>query len=256
MTVKGTINVKLRRAAALTVAVTGALAGLSACGSPRTVHDQHVFRLTGTRLIIDDSTSDLRLVPGTGPGIQVQRWLSGTAAKRGHASWTLTGDTLRLSIDCTGLVLHCGSRFQVAVPPDVPVVVHSGAGNDTAAGLSGPVVIDGGSGQVQLRDISGPLQVSTGSGNITASAIRSATVRATSNQGNADIRFAAAPQLADIKSMTGNTTARVPTAGHRYHVVVSSNTGTARSRVPDDHQSSSVVRVSSANGNAAVLPAS
>jgi len=194
-------------------------------------------------------------VPGSGSGIGVQRWVSGTAAKPGHSSWTLHGDTLQLGINCTGLVIHCGSRFQVAVPPDVSVVVHSGSGNDTVSGLSGSVTIDGGSGNVQLSNTSGPLQISTGSGSITASAIRSATVRATSNQGSADISFAAAPQLADVRCSSGNATARVPTAGHRYHVVVSSGTGTAQSKVPDDRQSSSIVQVSSGN-SATVLPAS
>lgn len=171
---------KLRRTSALAVAATAALLTLSACGSSRTVHDQKSFSLSGTRLIID-TESDLRLVPGSGPGIGVQRWLSGTAAQPGHSSWTLTGDTLRLSIDCTGLVFHCGSRFQVAVPARVSVVVHSGDNNDTVSGLPGAVVIDGGGGQVQLTGISGPLQVTTGSGNITASAIRSPLVHATSN---------------------------------------------------------------------------
>jgi hypothetical protein len=187
--------------------------------------------------------------------IQVQRWLSGTAAKPGHSSWTLNGDTLQLGINCTGLVFHCGSRFRVAVPPDVPVVVHSGSGNDTVSGLSGSVVIDGGAGTVQLSNTSGPLQVSTGSGNVTASAIRSPTVRATSNAGIVDIGFAAAPQLADVRCADGNATARVPTAGHRYHVVVTAG-GNAQSKVPDDRQSSNLVQVSSGNGNATVLPAS
>ena len=251
-----TMNVKLRRTPALAMAGLAALLTLCACGSSRTVHDQHVFSFRGTRLVIDDPTSDLRLVPGSGPGIQVQRWLSGTAAKPGHASWTLNGDTLRLSNDCSGLVFSCGSRFQVAVPPDLPVVAHSGSGNDTVSGLSGAVVIDGSAGTVQLSDTSGPLQVSTGSGNITASAIRSPIVRATSNQGSVDIGLAAAPHLLDIRCMTGNATARVPVAGHRYHVVVTTGTGTARSKVPDDRQSSSIVRVSSGNGNATVLPTS
>jgi hypothetical protein len=237
------------------MAATAALLTLSACGSSQTVHDQKSFSLSSTRLVIDDSTSDLRLIPGSGSGIQVRRGVSGTAAKPGHSSWTLNGDTLRLGIDCSGLVFHCGSTFQVAVPPDVPVVVHSGSGNDTVSGLSGSVVIDGGSGNVQLSDTSGPLQVSTGSGSITASAIRSPTMRATSNQGSVDISFAAAPQLADLSCMAGNAKARVPVAGHRYHVLATSGTGTARSKVPDNRQSSSIVRVSSGNGNATVLPA-
>jgi hypothetical protein len=248
--------VKLRRTPALAVAATVALLSLSGCGSSRTVHDQKSFSLTGTRLVIDVGSSDLRLVPGSGPGLQVQRWLSGTAAKPGHSSWTLTGDTLRLSIDCTGLVFHCGSTFQVAVPSAVSVVAHSGDNNDTVSGLSGSVVIDGGAGQVQLTGTSGPLQVSTGSGNITASAIRSPVVHATSNQGSVDIGFAAAPRLADLSSTDGNATARVPAAGHRYHVVVTTSSGTTRSKVPDDPQSSNTVRVSSNNGNATVLLAS
>jgi hypothetical protein len=250
------INVKLRRTPALVMAAAAALLTVSACGSSQTVHDQKSFSLSGTRLVIDDSTSDLRLIPGSGSGIQVRRWLSGTAAKPGHSSWTLNGDTLRLGMDCSGLVFHCGSRIQVAVPPDVPVLVHSASGNDTVSGLSGSVTIDGGTGTVQLSDTSGPVQVSTGSGNITASAIRSPTVRATSNQGSVDIGFAAAPQLADLSCMAGNATVRVPVAGHRYHVVVTSGTGTTQSKVPDDRQSSSIVRVSSGNGNATVLPAS
>ncbi len=43
--------------------------------------------------------------------------------------------------------------------------------------------------------------------------------------------------------------------GHSYHVRVSSGTGTASSKVPDDPASSSVVQVSSGSGNATVLPA-
>lgn len=247
---------KFRRAPALAAVATAALVGLAACGSSQTVYDQHVFSFNGTHLIIDDPTSDLHLVPGTGPGVRVQRWLNGTAAKPGHASWTLTGNTLQLAIDCTGLVFHCGSRFQVTLPPQVSVIVHSGSGNDTVTSLTAPVVIDGGSGQVQLRGTSGPVQVSTDSGNITASATRSRTVHATSNQGSVDIGFLATPQHADARSSTGNATVRVPIAGHQYHVVVTSNTGTARSTVPDDPQSHSIVHVSSVSGNATVLPTS
>lgn len=251
------MNVKQCRTPALAVAATTALLALSACGSSsRTAHDQHVFSLRGSHLVIDVPASDLQLAPGNGPDIQVQRWLSGTAAKPGHASWTLDGDTLHLGVNCSGLVVSCGSRFQVAVPPDVSVAVHAGSGNDSVSGLSGSVAIDGGSGQVQLSNTSGPLQISTGSGNITASAIRSPTVHATSNQGKVDIGFAAPPQMVDIRCTVGNATARVPTAGHRYHVVVTTDTGTAQSKVPDDPQSSSVVQVSSHNGNATVLPAS
>lgn len=206
--------------------------------------------------MIDNSSSDLQVVPGTGPGVEVQRWLSGTAAKPGHSSWTLSGGTLRLSIDCSGLVFSCGSRFEVAVPPGVAVTVQSGSGTDTVSGLSGPLTVSGNQGDVNLSGMSGPLRVSTGSGSITAAAIRSSAVQVTTNQGSADISFVAAPQSVTVKCSTGNATVRVPAAGHRYHVLVSSGTGNASSEVPDDRQSGRVVQVSSSNGDATVLPAS
>ena len=139
----------------------------------------------------------------------------GTAASPGHSSWTLAGDTLRLSVDCAGLVFHCGSRFRVAVPPGVSVVVRSGSGSDTVAGLAGAVVIDGGSGAVQVSGTFGPLRVSVGSGSITASAVRSPTVRVTADAGSVDVRFAAAPRQVDIRTGSGDATAVVPGHGHR-----------------------------------------
>jgi hypothetical protein len=247
------VSVKPYRILSLVLAAAAASLALTACGSGGTTHNQRVFGLDGTQLVIDDSSSDLQVVPGNHSGISVQRWLSGTAAKPGHSSWTLSGDTLRLSIDCSGLVLSCGSRFEVAVPPGVAVVVDSGSGTDVVSGLSGPVTINGASGDVHVNGVSGPLQVTTASGDITATAIGSPTVGTTSNQGSADITFAAAPRSVTVKCTVGNAEVKVPAAGHRYHVMVSSGTGNARSTVPNDGQSGNVVQVSSGNGDATVL---
>jgi len=251
------VNVKLHRISPLVLAATAAALALSACASSgSTAYDQRAFGFAGTQLVIEDSSSDLQGVPGSGSGITVQRWLSGTAAKPGHSSWTLSGDTLQLSIGCSGLVFSCGSRFEVAVPPGVAVVVDSGSVTDTVSGLSAPVTVNGNQGDVHVTGVSGPLQVSTGSGSITATAIRSSAVQITTNQGSADISFTAPPRSVTVKCSTGNATVRVPAARHRYHVLVSSGTGNASSKVPDDRQSGSVVQVSSGNHDATVLPAS
>jgi Toastrack DUF4097 len=250
------VDVTLHRIFALVLVATAAALALTACASSGgSTHGHRAFGFASTRLVIEDSSSDLQVVPGTGSGITVQRWLSGTAAQPGHSAWTLRGDTLQLSIDCSGLVFSCGSRFEVAVPPGVAVVVDSGSGTDTVSGLSAPVTIHGSSGEVHVHGVSGPLRVSTSSGNITAATIGSATVHATSNQGSADISFAAAPQSVTVRCSVGKATVTVPAAGHRYHVLVSSGTGNALSKVPDDRQSRSVVQVSSGNGDATVLPA-
>jgi hypothetical protein len=242
---------------ALALAAAAASLALAACsGSASSAHDQRAFSLGGTRLTIDDTSSDLQLVPGNGPGIEVQRWLSGTAAKPGHSSWTLHGHTLQLGIDCSGLVFSCGSRFEVAVPPGMAVTVNSGSNTDTVSGLSARVTVNGNQGGVNISGVSGPLQVSTGSGSVTATAIRSSAVQVTTNQGSADISFAAAPRSVTVRCSTGNATVRVPANGHQYHVLVSSGTGSATSKVPDDPQAGSVVQVSSGNHDATVLPAS
>lgn len=251
------VSVKPHRIPALVLAAAVAALALTACGSAgSTAHYQRAFSFGGTYLVIDDSSSDLQVMPGEGSGISVRPSLTGTAAKPGHSSWTLNGDTLQLTIDCSGLVFTCGSRFEVRVPPRVAVVVNSGSGTDTVAGLSGPVTINGASGEVHVKGVSGPLQVSTSSGSITATAIGSRTVRATSNQGSADISFTAAPRSVTVRCSTGKATVKVPAGGHRYHVLVSSGTGNAVSQVPDDRQSGSVVQVSSGNGDATALPAS
>jgi Putative adhesin len=251
------MNVRPHRIPALVLAAAAASLALAACASSgSTTHDQRAFGFSGTQLIIDDSSSDLQVVPWNGPGIQAQRWLSGTAAKPGRSSWTLSGDTLQLGIDCSGLVFSCGSRFEVAVPPGIAVTVNSGSNTDTVSGLSGPVTVNGNQGGVNVSGVSGQLQVSTGSGSITATAIRSSAVQMMTNQGSADISFAAAPQSVTVRCSTGNATVRVPAAGHQYHVLVSSGTGNASSKVPDDRQSSSVVQVSSGTHDATVLPAS
>lgn len=251
------MSVKAHQIPALFLAITTGSLALAGCGiSGSTAYDQRAFGLGGSRLVIDDSSSDLRVVPGNGTGIEVQRWLSGTAAEPGHSSWTMSGGRLQLSIDCAGLVFSCGSRFEVAVPRGVGVVVNSGSGSDTVSGLSGPVTINGESGTVHVNDVSGPLEIDTSSGDITATAIGSATLHVTSDQGSADISFVAAPRSVAVRCSVGNATVNVPTSGQRYHVLVSSGTGNALSKVPDDRRSDSVVQVSSGHGDAAVLPAS
>lgn len=241
---------------AVAVAAAATLSIVACSASSSTTSGQTSFSFSGTHLVIDAPSSDLQVTETSGSGIQVQRFLSGTAATPGHASWQLNGDTLQLSIDCSGLVFSCGSRFQVAVPSGTSVVVQAGAHNVTVSGLSGSVDVEGGSGQVQLTGISGHLQVSTGSGSITAQAIRSPVVQVTSNQGAAEVDFVTAPQLVNVKCLVGNATVKIPVSGHQYRISVTSDTGTAKSQVPNDPQSSSVVQVASGNGSALVIPAS
>jgi hypothetical protein len=241
---------------ALVLTAAAASLSLAACASSSSSHDQRAFSVGGTRLVIDDTSSDLQVVPGNGPGVEVQRWLSGTAASPGHSSWTVQADTLHLGIDCSGLVFSCGSRFEVAVPPGMEVTVNSGPNTVTVSSLSAPVTVNGNQGGVNISGVSGSLRVSTGSGSIAAAALRSSAVQVTTSQGSADISFAAAPRSVSVRSGTGNATVRVPTAGHQYHVLVSSDTGSATSKVPDDPRAGRVVQVSSGNHDATVLPAS
>jgi Putative adhesin len=249
------MSVNPYRITALALAVTATSLTIAACGSGATTHERHSFGFGGAGLVIDDTSSDLQVVPGNGPGIEVQRWLTGTAAKPGHATWTLSGNTLRLSIDCAGLVFSCGSRFEVAVPRAVAVTINSGNNTDTVSGLSSPVTVVGDQGGVNVSGVSGVLRVSTGSGSVSATAVRSAAVSVSTDQGGVDLSFAAVPRSVEVRCSSGSATVRLPAAGHQYRVLVSSGTGSASSKVKNSPASASVVRVSSGSGGAAVLPA-
>lgn len=247
-------KVTIRQIAAVAVAATAALLPLSGCDSSQSIHDQKTVSIGTNKLTINVASSELDLVQGNGSRVQIQRWLSGTAAKPGHSMWSLNGDTLHLGINCSGVVISCGSRFQVAIPSNVSVLVHSTTGNVMVTGLPGSVVVDGSSGEVDVNNTSGPLQVSTTTGNITASGLTSPTVSATSNSGVVDIGFSAAPRSVNVKT-NGNATVRVPANGHKYHIVATTNKGPVQTRVPDDRQGGSVIRVYSGNDNAKVVPA-
>ncbi|MFD0856663.1 DUF4097 family beta strand repeat-containing protein [Actinomadura adrarensis] len=247
---------KFHRALTYAIAVIPTSLALSACADHETVSDQKSFPLGGNRLTIVVPSSNLEVVPGRGPGVQVRRWLGGTPAKPGNSSWSLDGDTLRLRINCSGLVLKCDSRFRVAVPPNVSLLVNSGDGRSTVSGFTRPVVIKSTNGRVNVRNVSGPLRIRTRTGRVTVSGVRSPSVHATSGDGDVTIRFATAPRLVDIKSGTGDLKAEVPVSGHTYRVSVSSGTGNARSDVPDNTGSTNTVKLSSRNGNATVLPTS
>ncbi|WP_283138987.1 DUF4097 family beta strand repeat-containing protein [Rhizohabitans arisaemae] len=247
----------IRRAFAYTTAATVTLIALSACagkGSGDTASEEKSFNLRGNRLVIDARSVELKVLPGDGSGIHVQRWLSGTAAEPGNSSWTLDGDTLKLSVNCSGLVLDCGGRHQVSVPGDLSLVVRSGDGEYHLSGLSGSVVVEGGSGPVRADAMTGDLSITTQEGEITVSNVRSRTLRASSDLGNVDVDFTAAPQLVDITSNAGDITVKVPTTGQRYQVSIDSGTGQGGSRVPHDSRSRNVVKLHSAEGDATLFP--
>jgi hypothetical protein len=250
-----TMNVKFSRTLAIAGAAAAALLVVSACSSSSSTHDEQSFNLNGNNLVIDAQSSELKLVPGSGSSVDVQRWLSGTAAKSGNASWSLSGDTLALTINCSGVVFSCGAQFQVAVPPNVSVDVRAGSNNVTVSNLKNSLEINGGSGSVSVSDTTGPLQISTGSGAVIATGVHSSTVRATTNQGSVSITFASAPQNVNVTSGSGNATVKVPTSGNAYHVVTSSGSGSRNLKVANDPRSSNVVRVTTNQGAVSILPA-
>ena len=142
------------------------------------------------------------------------------------------------------------------MPPGTAVTVSSGSNTVNVSGLSAPVTVNGNQGGVNVSGVSGPLQVTTGSGSITGTALRSAAVQVTTDQGSADISFAAAPRSVDRQMLNrerngqgaGNR-ASLPRRGQQWH----RQRLLEGARLPAGRR---VVQVSSGNGDATALPVS
>ncbi|MGW0433134.1 hypothetical protein ACWDV4_11410 [Micromonospora sp. NPDC003197] len=257
----GRTGLPVRRGAGrllLVPAVAAALVGASGCGDlaarDEQREDTQSFPFSGPKLTIENSLADLRLVAGASDGVEVQRSLTGKAATGKNANWSLTDGTLKLTITCSGLVLNCGGRHIVKVPPGVTVDVRSDA-PVRAVAIPGDLTIKVTDNWIRVEDPSGKLRLTGSGANITVTGSRSAEVTTQVTNGGVDLSFAAAPTRVEARSSTGPVKVTLPAGAETYRVTTASDTGTAKSDVPNDPASPRVINAIAENGNATVRKA-
>ncbi|WP_049566118.1 hypothetical protein [Nonomuraea sp. SBT364] len=223
----------------ITAAAALLITGLAGCGvdlDADEVHSARAFPYSGTTLTIESALGGLRIMPATGPGIQVDRWLRGKAAD--DNSWSLQDGRLRLGADCTVVFGDCGARYHVRVPPGVRLVVDGGDDGVVLRDLPQDVDVST-SGPIRAYDTSGRLRLRTGDSLIAGSRLRSASVRARTSTGPISLSFAVRPDGLDARSRDGRVTATVPRGD--YAVTARSTHGRVRSQLKDTGGSRTIV---------------
>jgi hypothetical protein len=221
---------------------------LTGCDSnAQTFQDDRRFPFGGRSLTIDAHETKLTVLNGSGGEIEVERELRGTAAKDGNASWSLEGETLRLRVDRTGIVLTCESEHRVRVPKGIAVTI-SGTGTDTRLeGLTGDITATL-SHDSALRVVgpAGRLRLRNGGGDITVTEARSSDVRAeTSADGTINLTFAAAPRRVEARAV-GSVGITLPAGPETYRV------DAAGADVPSDPDSDRLIVARALDGRVRV----
>ncbi|MFE7529783.1 hypothetical protein ACFU7Y_29325 [Kitasatospora sp. NPDC057542] len=214
----------------LALLVTGAVVALLSVrvlddldASPR--NDHRLFAFTGTRLaVVLSGDGRVRLQHGPGDSLAVSRELAGSAAKAGHSSWELTGSTLRLAAECTGIPVNCRVDYVVQIPAGTEVTVTS-PGSVTAVGMCCPAWISTRTGDITVEGSLGPLRLSSESGRIGVREARSADVVASTRRAPVSLSFAAVPSQVVVDSDVGDISVELPDPPAPYHVSASGKDG-------------------------------
>jgi hypothetical protein len=252
-----------RTATARMVLAAGAVvlvAGVSACGASAGDDkdpDQRSLALEGKTLTIDSDDSALEIVAAAdnkAGQIDVTRWFQGTVAlgKDPKVTWSMTDDTLKLRMKCTGVVADCAAKHRIEVPRGVSVKVQDGDGSVRARGFEDALSIRTGDGSVHVTDSSGPLDLKTGDGSVRAD-VTSREVRSQTGDGSVHLELGVVPDRVESRSGDGSVTIYVPDA--TYKVTTKTGDGGEDVSVPRSDSSTHVVDARTGDGNVTVRTA-
>ncbi|TQS45202.1 hypothetical protein [Cryptosporangium phraense] len=203
----------------LTALAAAVLIGCTACTDISSInessHDRRSFDLPGDSLVVDAGGTDVRLVTGDPGRVQVDRTLTGKATADGNASWSLSGDRLRLRVTCSGFVPDCGGLHVVRVPPRTAVTITSDA-PVRAVGPTGALTATVSDSWLRVERPAGPLRLRAQQ-SVTVTDATSADVRATSDERKVDVAFARPPDHVDAEA-AGAVRVTLPPGPETYRI--------------------------------------
>jgi hypothetical protein len=186
-------------AASLVIVLGGTavfVAGWLATGQTHTRAYSVRGQLLGVQLRV--VRGDVVLLGGAQSGVAVRRTDHSTFG-HGPLEWRRrVGGVLEIASTCPRLVAgDCGSSYRIAVPDNVPVSVRADHGS------------------IRVEGYRGSASLATGDGRITVDAFCGYTLRATSVGGDILAAGSCAPESVELRSTSGNITARVPAGRYR-----------------------------------------
>ncbi|MFD3514028.1 DUF4097 family beta strand repeat-containing protein [Streptomyces sp. NPDC058657] len=227
---------------ALTVAGCG---GTDASEAPV---EKKSFAFSGKTLTVRGDNSRLELVPADVKDIEVERQVDGWVFLGGgpHAVWELTGNTLKLQVECDGLASDCQGRHTLKVPRGVAVTIENDNGSVHATGFDTDLKVTSDNGAINLRDVRGKLDLESDNGAIKGQGIATKSVTAKSDNGKIELAFSAVPDLVDGQSNNGAIRLTLPKS--QYKVETRTDNGKVTVDVPKSDASTHLVKARTDNG--------
>ena len=235
----------------LLVCGTGAFALLSEVVTS-TVERTNAFTPATERLVVD-ADADVTLGPSPDGQVHVH-----TVVRHGLGEPEIVQESspagIRLGARCGEfLAVRCDVRHEIQVPPAFEVVIDGVDGDVTASRLSGPVTVDRLTGDITAVELTGPLDLRSSDGEITGDALRSETLRATSDTGDVQLELVVPPRSVEITAGSGEVDLAVP-GDATYRVDANTDSGEERVLVPLDSTSTRTLRVDGDTGDVTVRP--
>lgn len=216
------------------VSVVLAVLGVASCaatGPAASRHDRRDFPVAGQRLTIQSPHPDLRVVPGSSGQVTVERWLSGKAARDGHAEWSMRGHTLRVNYSCSGFTIDCAGRARVTVPRDLALTVRSTYGEINIVGSVRALDVDSEHGDATVAKPTGALRVRSTYGRVTVDGARSSRADVRTEHDIVDLTFATPPDRVRATSTYGAVHLRLPATDGGYRLATGSRFGRVHTAV-------------------------
>ncbi|MET9729618.1 DUF4097 family beta strand repeat-containing protein [Streptomyces sp. NPDC006458] len=240
------------RTAVMAGVVALAVAGLAGCASPEDDKkpEHRSFALQGRTLTVDaeDSALDVVAVDG-GPDdrVEVTQWFTGKVVigDGPDVSWSMTGDRLKLRVNCSGFMADCAARHRIEVPRGIAVRIQNEDGSVEASGFRAALSVHTGDGSVRVSDSTGPLDLSTGDGSIRAD-VDARRIKAETGDGSIHLELGAVPDLVDTRTGDGSVHVEVPRA--TYRVTTRTGDGSIDVDVPRDESSKHVLSARTGDG--------
>jgi len=170
---------------------------------------------------------------------------------------------------CSSSGLPCSVSFTLVVPFGVTVTavtdggpltvsgvagadLDSGGGPVSATRIAGPLTVRTSGGPLLIDGLTGPLDADTSSGPVAAQGLGSATASITTDGGNAQLAFTAAPDSLTVSTDSGLATLTVP--GGPYALTADTNGGPESVRIPTDPAAQRLITVSTGGGPLQIGP--
>ncbi|MGH3152682.1 MAG: hypothetical protein ACRDOB_18405 [Streptosporangiaceae bacterium] len=170
---------------------------------------------------------------------------------------------------CSSSAPFCSVSFTLVVPSGVTVTAVTDGGQLTVSGvagadldsggglvratrIAGPLTVRTSGGPLLIDGLTGPLDADTSSGPVTARGLGSATAIITTDGGNAQIAFTAAPDSLTVSTDGGLATLTVP--GGPYALTADTNGGPESVGIPTDPAARRLITVSTGSGPLQIGP--